>query len=89
MMDATTATTILITVFGILVSIIAFWLKRFVEEVKQIRELLNSIQIMQSANTAACTERHRHINVELDQYQKNLEKHDEEFKTIFGKINPK
>ena len=66
---------IVMVVFSCLVAIIAFWLKRFVNEVSKMRELIDSVMREQASQGAACELTHSSLRDELSDIKGDIKNH--------------
>ena len=79
----------------LLLGVLGFWLKRFVKSVDNWGEIVNKMQISESAKTASCTEKHISINarlkghdVEIDESKRTITDLDKRV-TVIEKKNEK
>lgn len=65
----------------LLISIIGYWLTKFIKSVDTLADIVSEIQIQMSGRNAGCDEKHISINARL----KSIENHIDEIKTVQNK----
>jgi len=83
-------------VIPILLSVIAFWLVRFVKIVDELKKTISLIQIENSGKNASCTEKHitindrfTTINQDLKDVRDDIDDHESRIKYVETKLEKK